>query len=241
VRAAIRKLDHVFAVLDDAPRALRFMHEVLGLPLAWPFANYGSFASGGINLGNLNLELVQAQSGRTAQHPARISGVAFEPAAPIDDAFVAGLDRRGIVHSPPMPAAAWTNIAFSNLADDGTMVFATDYHAPQAKDEALHRKPLDEAGGGRLRVLGATELVIGVVDVEAARRRWQGLLSPAVPDAAMRWALGRGPALRLVQHDQNEVLDLILEVASPDANRVLASLREDNDPLVGLPLSSQRR
>ena len=69
--------------------------------------------------------------------------------------------------------------------------------------------------------MGAKELVLGASHKDATRKRWQRLLSPAVLDATMRWKLGPGPALRLVQHHRDEVLDLTLEVTSPHAADVL--------------------
>lgn len=231
----IKKIDHMFTVVDDAPGAIAFMHDVLGLPLAWPFADYGGFASGAINLGNLNLEFVQAASGFTAYHPARINAVAFEPATTIDAAFVQELDRRGIVHSAPMPAPLWTTMFFGGLTAT-VGIFAIDYHIAAAKDAVLRQQALDATGGGLLRVLDAKELVLGVTDLKAARDRWQALLSPAVPHGPSRWRLGTGPALHLVHHHDERVLDLVLLSAAPHANATLRSLRKPNDPLAGLPL-----
>jgi hypothetical protein len=114
-------------------------------------------------------------------------------------------------------------------------------HIPALKDAPAQQKALDDTRGGRLGVVDAAKLVFGVVDIDAARRRWQPLLAPAVSDAAMGWTLGRGPALRLVHHERNEVLDLALGVASPSAANDLASLRAHDDPLAGLPLSCIRR
>jgi len=241
VRPLIRKLDHVFAVVNDPPRALRFMNETLELPLAWPYADYGSFASGGVNLGNLNLEFVDARGQFVALHPARVSGVGFEPATTINGSYAKDLEQRGIAHGLPEPGAFWTNIAFEDLAGPNIAVFATDYHTPAPKDAAARNKVLTDVRGGRLRVVGAAELVLGVVDLDAARRRWQPLLAPARPDAAMRWTLGRGAALRLVQYERNEVLDLALDVSAPSAADELASLRTHDDPLAGLPLSCLSR
>jgi catechol 2,3-dioxygenase-like lactoylglutathione lyase family enzyme len=241
LRPLIRKIDHVFAIVEDPRRALQFMNETLKLPSAWPFTDYGSFASGGINLGNLNLEFVDARGQFTALHPARVTGVGFEPATTVNGSYAKDLGRRSVAHGAPEPGAFWTNISFENLMGPDIAVFATDYHIPALKDAPARQKALDDTRGGRLGVVDAAELVLGVVDIDAARRRWQPLLAPAVPDAAMGWTLGRGPALRLVHHERNEVLDLALGVASPSAANDLASLRAHDDPLAGLPLSCTRR
>jgi catechol 2,3-dioxygenase-like lactoylglutathione lyase family enzyme len=241
VRPVVRKLDHVFAVVGDVPRALQFMNETLNLPLAWPFADYGLFASGAVNLGNLNLELVDARGQFVAVNPARVTGIAFEPASTVNAAFAEDLDKRGVAHGPQELRGSWTNISFDGLVGADIAVFATDYHVAAFKDAAARRKSLDDVAGGRLGVVGAAELVIGVVDIDAAQRRWQRLLSPAGPGPGRRWTLGSGPAVRLVPHERNEVVDLILQTNSGNAADVLASLRTPSDPLVGLPLTCRPR
>jgi hypothetical protein len=219
-----------------------FMHETLRLPLAWPFTEYGPFASGGVDLGNMNLEFVDARGSQfVATDPARVAGIAFEPATTINAAFGDRMDDRAIVHGPPEPRGAWTSMSFAGLLDADINVFAVDYHFARAQDAAARRKPLDDVRGGRLGAIGVREVAIGVANVETAQRRWQSFLSPAVPDADMRWTFGSGPALRLVAHERDEVIDLTLETRSADAADLLASSRADNDPLAGLPLTCAAR
>lgn len=217
------------------------MQDVLGLPQAWPFSNYGFFASGGVSLGNLNLEFVEAQGTFVATKPAQITGLGFEPAIPIDDAYGKRLDERHVDHSSPMPGPSWTNMSFTGLGGD-LQVFATDYHVDdKPKADLARRKPLDDVHGGRLGLTGAGELMIGVPDLKAASQRWEALFDPALPDTAVRWSLGSGPAVRLVQHNRDAVLGLALDVRNPDAAATLTALRESKDPLVGLPLTARHR
>ncbi len=233
----VRNVDHLFAVFDDAPRAFEFMRAALGLPVAWPFADYGSFAGGGVNLGNVNFELVAARGPFVASDPARVTGLAFEPASKIDAAYGRKLDERGVAHGPAEPTPAWTNMDLVGLLDAGTNVFATDYRVPAVKDARARQRALDDVRGGRLGIVRITELVIGVADFDGAQHRWQSLLLPAVPDRAARWMLGRGPALRLVRHPRDEVLDVRFEARRPQAAARLGDLRSRDDPRVGLPLT----
>jgi hypothetical protein len=143
--AIVAKVDHVIVPLDAPEPAFRFLTETLGLPVAWPFTHYGAFASGGVVLGGINLEVLQTSEAYpffTAARPARVQGIVFEP-MPIDAAFLAELDRRGIPHSPPMPfrgsghgtsGLLWTNVYFPDFLDDRAIAFVCEYHVPEARD-----------------------------------------------------------------------------------------------------------
>src|SRR5262245_49076856 len=142
--AIIRQIDHVYVPLDDAKTAFVFLTESLKLPEAWPYADYGFFGSGGVSLGNVNLEALQRNDlpGGTPQHPARITGIAFEPAVEVDEVMRV-LDSRGIAHTPPMPYVPpgredpfWTNVGFD--VTEGT--FVCKYHF----DVAARRKQLKD-------------------------------------------------------------------------------------------------
>lgn len=232
----VRKIDHVYAVLDDAEAAFNFMRDDVELPVAWPYTSYGEFASGGIGLGNLNLEFVAATPGWIAQHPARLTGIAFEPALPADEALLGQLDRREIEHSPLMPTPGWTNVGLGGLGV-APFAFLCDYHFPEAKDAGRRRAALEECAGGRLAIREAAEVVVGVLSPSSAQANWQRLLDP-LPADHRRWIIGSGPALRLVPHDRLEVIELKLGVDDPDvASRLWGELTADVDPLDGLPLS----
>jgi hypothetical protein len=75
----VRGIDHVFVVLDDVVGAHRTLAEELGLPVAWPVGDYGTLVSGGIGLGNANLELLRASDLSpwfARAEPARVRGIA---------------------------------------------------------------------------------------------------------------------------------------------------------------------
>ena len=50
------KVDHVGVCMPGAEEAFRFCRDRLALPVAWSFAQYGAAHTGGIGLGNLNME-----------------------------------------------------------------------------------------------------------------------------------------------------------------------------------------
>jgi hypothetical protein len=54
------------------------------------------------------------------------------------------------------------------------------------------RAQLLNNGGGALGVIDVKEVVIGAVDIEAARRLWQKLLDPTPSAPSNTWQVGRG-------------------------------------------------
>ena len=96
-------------------------------------------------------------------------------------------------------------------------VFVCDYHLPESRDLAKRRRVLDERGGGRLGVVDAVELVISTRDTRAARGRWQRLFDPLEPAQSLTWRPAIGPAITLVEGDDERVDHLALAVRSAGA------------------------
>lgn len=231
----VHRLDHVVVALDGAATAHAFCADVLGLPVAWPFEDYGGFASGGIGLGNLSLELCQPGQFLRASLPARIGGLAFEPATFVDDRLSRALDARGIAHSEPAPTPGWTNMWLPSFF--GTVrTFFCDYHIPDVRDASIRAQALDGLGGGELEVVGALRVTIGCADLASSAARWAGLFAPKEAVGG-DWRFTDGADVRLVHAGVDEVVDLALKVRRADAAAALAALRAGDDPFHGLSLS----
>jgi hypothetical protein len=96
-----------------------------------------------------------------------------------------------------------------------------DYHLPESRDLVKRRRLLADRHGGRLGVLDAVELVIATRDTGAAARRWQRLFDPLPPSEPLTWRPSTGPAIRVVQGEDDRVDHLTLAVRSAqDADRV---------------------
>jgi hypothetical protein len=219
----VRQIDHVYVPLDDARTAFTFLTEGLKLPEAWPFADYGFFGSGGVSLGNVNLEVLQGNNlpGGCPQHPARVTGIAFEPAVEIDE-LMRAFDSRGIPHTLPMPyvpagsqAPLWTNVGF----DVTEGAFVCKYHFDVAARRKQLKNELDARSGGSLSVIQVAELVIGTRDQQRSIGRWSRLLDPFAQAATDLWSVGSGPAIRLVPSSTDAVEYLVLRVRSLDEAR----------------------
>ena len=112
-------------------------------------------------------------------------------------------------------------------ADATIHIFLSEYSPTYVNaDErrARLRAQLVNSGGGPLGVVGVKEVIIGAIDVEAARRIWQKLLDPMPSATSNMWQIGSGPAVRLVPDKENRVQALLIRVASLE--RAKAFLRE---------------
>lgn len=113
--------------------------------------------------------------------------------------------------------------------------FVCEYHRSESRDLTLRRQVLSACRGGRLGVLDAVELVISTSDLSAARSRWQQLLNPLQPDAASTWRPPIGPAITLVEGDDERVDHLALAVRST-AVAERAWRQAANGPLEKFPI-----
>lgn len=218
---AVRQVDHVLIEAHDASALFSLLAETLQLPIAWPMADYGGFASGGVFLGNVNLEVVKASSARAFEHDARFKGLALEP-EPLD-ACLAELEQRGIVHGRPAPfrsrdadgelATRWTTVALPSVSNDALEVFLCEYASSQAAKRAVWSEQLRARSGGPLALVSLRTIVCGATNLERSRARWRELLGPSGATPA-EFLLRAGPALRVVAASSDEIVGVVLEVES---------------------------
>ena len=242
-RPVVDGVDHVYIPMTDAQDAFAILTDDLGLPAMWPFTSFGDFASGGVSLGSIKLEIIEANATAPwclAQDPPQIQGVAFRPSSTIDDAYLAELDARSIPRTPPQhypdrDAPRWTNVYFQDLVSDLAGAFVCDYHVPEPRDIDLRRRVLAECAGGRLGVLDASQLVIGTRDVDAASTRWQRLLDPLQQAQPGTWHPVTGPEITLVPGPEERIHHLTLAVHSAAGARAVWHDVADG-PLRGIPL-----
>jgi hypothetical protein len=53
---AVKRIDHILLIPEDPRGLYDFLTQELRLPVAWAFREYEGFASGGVFVGNVNLE-----------------------------------------------------------------------------------------------------------------------------------------------------------------------------------------
>lgn len=184
------KIDHVGVCMPGAEEAFRFCRERLAFPVAWPFARYGAARTGGIGLGNLNLEFLDPGLPFLAPHqPAGIGLVAFQPAPRTVDDLTAALARRGVPHQSPVTTGSlvsgFTNVHLGPFGID--LGFFCSYHYPGSHDNAVRAASLSAAGGGALALQSVTE-IRAALDIDACT-----VILGASPGG--RWSFRTGPDL----------------------------------------------
>lgn len=123
----VRQLDHIIIRTEDAGALFELMSRTFGLPVAWPLKSYPAFESGGVTLGNVNLEILSCgprrKTGRDAGPEARLCAIVYE-AVPLAEAE-ARLSELKIPHTPVVPymqklesgekVEIWANVLLGRL------------------------------------------------------------------------------------------------------------------------------
>lgn len=223
-----KRVDHINMRVPDPGALFGTLAETLRLPVLWPLSAFSGLEEVGIP----GFEVAAVCVGNTYIEPTR-----FEPAAtpnrsddgyafsvclePVSAEDAAGeLDRRGIVHSPPIPyigelpeafeseigrqvglprgdAQLWSWVFLGGIVGDPALaahVFLCEFQALNAG--AIWRRSREELRrrhGGPLGVQGVREIVIGARDVATEAERWRSLLDPAPVTAGATFELGRRP------------------------------------------------
>src|SRR4030095_14728840 len=96
----------------------------------------------------------------------------------------------------------WTNVTLQQFSDSGdpahgtVHVFLSEY-SPAYVDVGQRRERLRNElvanAGGPLGIVDLKEIVIGVKNLEAARRIWDRLLQPVRSRVVNTWQVGDGP------------------------------------------------
>ena len=148
----VATLDHVGVLAEDADALFALLAETFDLPVAWPMTDFGTFASGGVRPGTINLEVVRAAGGLRRflppDRPARYWILAFQPAGALDDSL-ARLEARGIPHRREAPGPLFTNVTLTELAPRSWTILC--HYLPSYSEQYAALEPeLRERGGGPL-------------------------------------------------------------------------------------------
>jgi len=227
----IRRIDHIMIRADDPAKLYAFFTDILQLPVAWPMMRpREGVATGGVGFGNVNVEAIRFPGQKSQPSRAHLLGFGFEPSSLAE--CLAELDRRAISYGERRPLIAtgqdgskstlWTNVTLRQFSDgeaaDATMhVFLSEYSPAYVNVEQRRerlRRQLSESGGGPLGVEAVKEVIVGVTDLATARGLWQNLLAPAPLSGTSTWQVGDGPAIRLLQAEENRTHGLVIGVAS---------------------------
>jgi hypothetical protein len=223
-RPLATRVEHFFVESDQAQSLFTYFKEEFRLPEVWPFYQHGTFASGGLSLGNAVLEFVSFPKEDNKPLKTEFRGIAFEPKADAD-ATAAELTKRNIPHSDAQPSksqiaghvlAEWSNVVLSNFPPTNATVFFCDYKDRQAI--AQRRKAAsDELAarmGGPLGIVAVAEITVGVQDLKEARSKWSALLQPSPQISDDAFIFNTGPRIHLVRAESSGIQGIVLRVRS---------------------------
>jgi hypothetical protein len=237
----VRQVDHVVIRVDtvaDAQALWLLFSEKLKLPVAWPPADYGQFFSGGVSVGNVNLEFAYLNSLWLKSHwtpqfhtRAQFFGFGLEP-VPLSQALQE-LDQRALRHDQPEPyrikgrdgnpRTLWTEVPLTDLSrhmsvflieyDPG--IWQTPDHPHQTMEDTRGslREQLQQRDGGPAGIRSAKEILIGTSHYNETLRQWDSLLNSGNREFRGYWQPAAGPAVRFVSARTEGIRSLIIRVA----------------------------
>jgi hypothetical protein len=222
----VRQIDHILIASSDPNALFTLLTDTLQLPVAWPMTDYGAFASGGVAMGNANLEIIKETELTAGNLKSRWTGFALEP-EPLRKS-IAEMDARGIRHGTPSPFRSnlfktrWTTVGLPDLSEGGSQVFLCEYTEDASTRRKLLLEQLQERDGGPLKVIAIKEMVLGARDVKRMEGHWRKLLDQGNASSRSAWALAAGPAILLTQADKDGIIGLVVHVESlQEARRYL--------------------
>lgn len=209
-------------VSSEANELFSLLSDTFQFPEAWPMTGYGGFASGGIAVGNVNLEIIKNSKPAAGTVKSRWTGFALEP-EPLRISL-AELDTRGIRHGTPAPfrskqpdgsfTTRWTTVGLPEVSSDGVQVFLCQFGDDLPARRRRWLEQLQSRDGGPLSVHSIREIVYGAKDVKPMQVHWQKLLDPLQASSQGLWLVGGGPAIRVIQADEDGIRELVVNVKS---------------------------
>lgn len=202
-----------------APELFALLTEILQLPVAWPMSDYGNFGSGGVALGNVNLEILKAT---TPTAEAVFLGFALEP-EPLRSSLPE-LEARKIAHGRPAPFRStppagwfkllWTTVALPEFSNDALQIFLCEYASDTGARRAALLEQLRSRAGGPLSVLSVREIVCSAADLNRTEARWRKLLQPHHSYIDGAWRIGTGPAIVVQAAGSDRIQEVVIQVKS---------------------------
>lgn len=219
----VRQIDHILIASSEARELFTLLSDTLQFPVAWPMSDHGSFASGGVAVGNVNLEIIASSAPAAGALKSQWTGFALEP-EPLQGSLDE-LDARGIHHGAPAPfrsgwfTTRWTTVGLPTVSGDTVEVFLCQFEddSPVRRQRLLAE--LRSRDGGPLSAHSVRELVYGARDAQRMQEQWQKLLDPLQATSRSAWRVGAGPAIRVIQADRDGIQGLVVNVKSLEQAR----------------------
>lgn len=221
-RNVVRQIDHILIVSSEAEELFSLLSDTFQLPVAWPMSDYGGFASGGVAVGDVNLEVIKDSKPGQGTAKSRWTGFAFEP-EPLRISLPE-LDARGIRRGKPVSfrkwfTTRWTTVGLPEVSGDTFEIFLCQYEDDVPARRRRLVDQLQSRNGGPLSIHSLKEVVLGATDANRTQGNWQKLLNPLQPSAQGVWPIGAGPAIHVIPADKDGIQSLVISVKSLEQAR----------------------
>jgi len=217
--AQITRIDHFFVSSPKAEKLFKLFKEELKLPVSWEYKNWGSFASGGISLGNVAFEFVSFDSLLRTKFDA----IALEPRQSVEE-FVLVLDANQIAHDTIEPntykkkdgsIGGWSNLNLPDLLPKEVGFFICDYKQREEVKAANRKDSIEliERKGGSLGIFSLKEIVITSNDLINSRLKLSKLPGIANNNTEL-FSFSSGTSIRLKNSPTSGIEKIVILVNS---------------------------
>jgi hypothetical protein len=219
LNAQINRIDHFFVSSPKAEKLFQLFKEKLELPVAWEYQNWGSFASGGVSLGNVAFEFVSFDSLLTTKFDA----IALEPRQSVEG-FVLILDSNRIAHDSieantykkkDGSIGGWSNLNLPNLLPKEVGIFICDYKQREEVKTANRKDSVElvKRKGGPLGVISLKEIVITSSDIISSKIKLSKLPGILIRSKEL-FSFNSGTSLRLKKSTTSGIEKIVILVNS---------------------------
>jgi hypothetical protein len=220
-KPVVQDLNHLVINSPDPQALFTFFTGTLGLPEAWPYTAYPGYATGGVHIGNVNVEaLGYPGSAQNVFGQAFFYGLVMEP-YPLKES-VPLFKARGAEPSKPKVQTAeingtkvpmWTNVNLQTLCTKDYLVYLCEYTA-QSKAHLQQAYASAKAPFGPLGAVSVKEAVLTSKDPEALQSQWKKIMAPVKTSADGAIEFGTSPSVRITKGSADEFQSLVIEVTS---------------------------
>jgi len=214
----VSKIDHILIEPDDSFAFFNFLSKDLDLPIVWDYQDYGSFVTGGVFCGNVNIESLSYDK---LDAESTISGIAFDPYLSTGDTIIE-MDKCLISHSEPLNASYGKVTAIENLLPKSYIFFCEYLNAEEVESKRkIKQKELEERNGGTLGIEYVIDVTI-YVDSEALINEWKKLIHLDENFTNDYTYNESSPNIHFIKSDRNSIYSIKFKVKSiKDVNNYL--------------------
>jgi hypothetical protein len=229
-KAIYRAIDHIVIRLPEADGISALFGETFRLPTTWPLqqSNFATFSW--VSLGNTNLEFWAATDNSDLPadaQPPLIHGFALDPESLTSSIKL--LSELKTHCKPPRSfqtddgqgglVTNFTNSVLLDVSTDACLIFFCEWNENgnifpwREKLSSTDRRAREceawrQSGGGKLGIIGLSEIQLKVADFDAMMTRWETITA----STGNPLALTNDIALRLLPGERDQIESLVLAV-----------------------------